>query len=174
MGNCCSCGATVPSPPQITPMPVLSQPSTTSPPSRTRIQPSSNPESTHQDPNSQDRMKSLPRLPPSSPQNPRTQSATMSYPPRTLTSTVTRMLTDQSEYVAQFWRIDRTFLAVRRFRILIVGKVSPCNAQPSQTGATINCRGAPGNPRSLMPLLGWTCRCVFGPICSPIYLTYLP
>ncbi|KAH9990475.1 hypothetical protein BJV77DRAFT_607749 [Russula vinacea] len=52
------------------------------------------------------------------------------------------------------------FLAVHRFRILVVGKVSPCNAQPSlgQTDPTTNHREALGNPRSSMLLSRWTCR----------------
>ncbi|KAH9994476.1 hypothetical protein BJV77DRAFT_1066788 [Russula vinacea] len=108
----------VPSPPQETeitrPMPVQSQPSMakppapTSPPFRTRSQPSSNPEMTHysgmssQDPNLGSKAESLPQPPPPSPQNLRirTQLPTMSYPSRvSLTSTVMQVLTDQPGFM---------------------------------------------------------------------------
>ena len=126
MGNCCSCGATVPSPPQETEMrtmPVLSRPSIAKPPVPTKVptlpppfrtrsrlspNPKSNPELTHhggmssRDLNPESRMEFLPQPPPSSPQNPSTgtQSATMSHPsPISLTSTVMQVLADQPKYV---------------------------------------------------------------------------
>ena len=167
-------------------IPVLSQPSPTkppapmSPPFRTCSRPSSNPEMIHfsgmssQDSNVESRAESLPQPPTPSPQNPRisTQLLTISYPSRiSLTSTVIQALTDQPRYVARFWRIDRIILSFRRFRILVVGKVSPCNARPSpgQTDGIIDHREARGNPRSSTLLSGWTCRCVFGPILFSIY-----
>ena len=50
--------------------------------------------------------------------------------------------------------------------ILVVGKVSLCNAQPSpgRTNAIIDHREARGSPRSSMLLSKWTCRCVFSPV----------
>ena len=75
--------------------------------------------SSQQDSNPRSRMKPEPRPPPqslksSSPQDPRVTARVpnMIYPSRrSLTSTVKQVLTDHQQYVARFWRIDRTCLS---------------------------------------------------------------
>lgn len=90
---------------------------------------------------------------------------------RVLTPTVQQILSHHPKYVPRFWHVNYVhFISSYRFRILVVGKVCPRDAQPTpcQINATLNPQKGSGKSSLINTVFKANIQ-----VCDPSYFVFL-
>ena len=91
---------------------------------------------------------------------------------RVLTPTMRRILSHHPKYAVRFWHVTASISYPRRFRILVVGKVCPCDAQPNpcQINATLNPQKGSGKSSLINTVFKANLNIQ---VCDPSYFVFL-